>query len=178
MKRRGLAVPEQKGDFLDCPLQVLRISFGHLVAKVSEHSNQCCVFFGKSALQRALAHLQLRCHALRRWLTVGQIFSHPGVAGSPRWGIPESAPLAPRVRRSWSKLNDTERKRVVDAFIALKHITPASGHPGSLRADYTSFCDELGLGGYERNLYDFYVEAHVSVRRNEDTVADDDADAA
>ena len=89
-------------------------------------------------------------------------YAVPGVAGAPRWGIPDMPPATKRVRRSWSTLSDAEKKQVVDAFIALKSTTAASGDPGSPRADYTSFCDELGLGGYERNLYDFYVEAHVN----------------
>jgi tyrosinase len=86
----------------------------------------------------------------------------PGVAGAPRWGIPDMPPVTKRMRRSWSTLSDAEKKQVVDAFIALKKITMTSGDPGSARANYTSFCDELGLGGYERNLYDFYVEAHMN----------------
>jgi tyrosinase len=66
------------------------------------------------------------------------------------------------VRQSWSSLSDSEKKKVVDAFIALKRVTTKSGDPGSARADYKSFCDELNLQGYERNLYDFYVEAHMN----------------
>ncbi len=86
----------------------------------------------------------------------------PGVAGAPRWGFPTAPPATRRVRKSWSTLAEAEKKRVVDAFIALKRVTTKSGDPGSARAGYKSFCDELGLGGYERNLYDFYVEAHVN----------------
>jgi tyrosinase len=89
-------------------------------------------------------------------------FTIPGVAGAPRWGIPDQPPAQNRVRKSWSKLDDTEKKKVVDAFIALKGVTTASGSAGSARANYTSFCDELGLQSYERNLYDFYVEAHMN----------------
>jgi tyrosinase len=89
-------------------------------------------------------------------------YAVPGEAGAPRWGIPATPPTTRRVRRSWSSLSDSEKKKVVDAFIALKHITTTSGDPGSARANYTSFCDELGLQSYERNLYDFYVEAHVN----------------
>lgn len=89
-------------------------------------------------------------------------YAVPGVAGAPRWGFPNMTPTTKRVRKSWSTLTDAEKKRVVDGFIALKHITTTSGNPGSARANYTSFCDELGLGGYARNLYDFYVEAHVN----------------
>ncbi len=86
----------------------------------------------------------------------------PGDAGSPRWGIPETTPTTRRVRRSWSTLSDSEKKQVIDAFIALKNITVDSGDPGSARADYTSFCDELDLQSYDRNLYDYYVEAHAN----------------
>jgi tyrosinase len=86
----------------------------------------------------------------------------PGVASAPRWGIPATPPATTRVRRSWSTLGDAEKKTVVDAFIALKNITVDSGDPGSARAGYTSFCDELGLESYATNLYDFYVEAHVN----------------
>lgn len=89
-------------------------------------------------------------------------YAVPGVSGAPRWGIPAAPPAKLRVRRSWSSLGPDEKKTVVDAFVALKHVTVDSGDPGSARADYTSFCDELGQGGYERNLYDFYVEAHVN----------------
>lgn len=89
-------------------------------------------------------------------------YAIPGVSGAPRWGIPAAPPAALRVRRSWSKLDDAEKKKVVDAFIALKSVTTQSGSPGSSRANYKSFCDELGLTSYERNLYDFYVEAHVN----------------
>lgn len=89
-------------------------------------------------------------------------FDLPGVAGAPRWGIPDMPPATRRVRRSWSTLTDQEKKTVVDAFIALKNITVDSGDPGSTRADYTSFCDELGLQSYARNLYDFYVESHAN----------------
>lgn len=89
-------------------------------------------------------------------------YAVPGVAGAPRWGLPVLPPITRRVRKSWSTLTDVEKKKVADAFIALKRVTTKSGSPGSARANYTSFCDTLGLGGYERNLYDFYVEAHVN----------------
>jgi tyrosinase len=89
-------------------------------------------------------------------------YALPGVAGAPRWGMPVTPPTTLRVRRSWSSLGDSEKKKVVDAFIALKRITVKSDDPGSARANYTSFCDELGLQSYERNLYDFYVEAHMN----------------
>jgi tyrosinase len=89
-------------------------------------------------------------------------YAVPGVAGAPRWGIPKTPPATRRVRRSWSTLSNDEKKKVVDAFIALKSITVDSGDPGSARAGYTSFCDELGLQSYAKNLYDFYVEAHVN----------------
>lgn len=86
----------------------------------------------------------------------------PGVAGAPDWGIPSMPPANTRMRKSWSSLGDADKKKVVDAFIALKKVTPTSGDPGSARANYNSFCDELGLTSYERNLYDFYVEAHAN----------------
>ncbi|WP_428267394.1 tyrosinase family protein [Haliangium sp.] len=86
----------------------------------------------------------------------------PGVSGAPRWGIPDTPPATRRVRRSWSTLTDQDKQAVIDAFVALKNITVDSGDPGSARADYTSFCDELGLTPYPRNLYDFYVEAHAN----------------
>lgn len=89
-------------------------------------------------------------------------FAVPGVAGAPRWGMPGTPPSTTRVRRSWSKLDAAEKKTVVDAFLALKSITVDSGDPGSARAGYTSFCDEPGLQAYEKNLYDFYVEAHTN----------------
>ena len=89
-------------------------------------------------------------------------FAVPGVAGAPRWGIPPMPPVATRMRRSWSSLSPAEKQEVVDAFIALKFITVDSGDPGSARADYNSFCDELGLGGYSLNLYDYYVESHAN----------------
>jgi hypothetical protein len=86
----------------------------------------------------------------------------PGGAGAPRWGLQEAAPATRRVRRSWSTLSGAEKMQVVDAFIALKNVTVDSGDPGSARADYDSFCEELGLPSYERNLYDYYVEAHTN----------------
>lgn len=89
-------------------------------------------------------------------------YAIPGVAGAPKWGMPSAPPPMRRIRRSWTSLNDADKKKVVDAFIALKNITVSSGDPGSARANYTSFCDELGLTSYERNLYDFYVEAHMN----------------
>jgi tyrosinase len=102
------------------------------------------------------------CKQVESTVGMNKGYAVPGVAGAPRWGIPDMPPATKRVRRSWSTLPDAEKKKVVDAFIALKSITAMSGDPGSPRANYTSFCDELGLGGYERNLYDFYVEAHVN----------------
>lgn len=89
-------------------------------------------------------------------------YALPGVSGAPRWGIPDTPPATTRVRRSWSTLTGAEKKTVIDAFIALKKITADSGDPGSPRAAYASFCDELGLQSYATNLYDFYVEAHVN----------------
>jgi tyrosinase len=89
-------------------------------------------------------------------------FAIPGEAGAPRWGVPDAPPVTLRVRRSWSTLDDAEKQTVVDAFLTLKSITVDSGDPGSPRADYSSFCEALGQPTYERNLYDFYVEAHAN----------------
>lgn len=86
----------------------------------------------------------------------------PGTGGAPRWGIPDAPPATRRVRRAWSKLSAAEKKKVVDAFVALKKITVDSGHPGSARANYDSVCEAVGQPGYARNLYDYYVEAHVN----------------
>ncbi|MCA9661196.1 MAG: tyrosinase family protein [Myxococcales bacterium] len=86
----------------------------------------------------------------------------PGTADAPRWGIPESKPAKAKVRRSWSKLDDAEKKRVIDGFLALKQVTVGSGKPGAARADYDSICGPVGQPAYERNLYDYYVEAHMN----------------
>ncbi|MCA9715824.1 MAG: tyrosinase family protein [Myxococcales bacterium] len=91
-------------------------------------------------------------------------YAVPGVAGAPRWGLPPAPPPAPRVRRSWSSLSAADKQQVVDAFLALKSVTVDSGDPGSSRAAYNSFCEDaqLGLTPYAKNLYDFYVEAHIN----------------
>jgi tyrosinase len=89
-------------------------------------------------------------------------FAAPGVAGAPRWGMPAAPPSTRRVRRNWLTLNAAEKKHVIDAFIALKQVTVTSGQPGAPRADYASLCDEIGLQSYQRNLYDYYVEAHAN----------------
>jgi tyrosinase len=102
------------------------------------------------------------CDSINETIGLNDGYYVPGVAGAPRWGIPETPPAKRRIRRSWSTLSDSEKTRVVDAFVALKNVTVESGDPGSSRADYDSFCDELGLQPYERNLYDFYVEAHAN----------------
>lgn len=87
-------------------------------------------------------------------------FDAPGVSGAPRWGIPQTTPSQRRVRRSWSTLSGAQKRKVIDAFIALKGVTADGGSPGSARANYTSLCDQIGLTSYKRNLYDYYVEAH------------------
>ncbi|GAB4535360.1 MAG: tyrosinase family protein [Haliangiales bacterium] len=102
------------------------------------------------------------CQAAHSGAGMHDGFAIPGVAGAPRWGIPASPPASPRVRRSWSTLDADDKQAVIDAFLALKNITLDSGDPGSARADYQSFCDQLGLQRYTRNLYDYYVEAHAN----------------
>jgi len=106
-------------------------------------------------------HSQI-CEQINAGMGLHDGYDVPGIAGAPRWGIPETTPTTRRVRRSWSTLSDVEKTQVIDAFIALKNITVDSGDLGSARADYDSFCDELGLQSYERNLYDYYVEAHMN----------------
>ncbi|MCX4248002.1 tyrosinase family protein [Paraliomyxa miuraensis] len=86
----------------------------------------------------------------------------PGTAGAARWGIPAKPPAKAKVRRSYSSLSDAEKKKVVDAFVALKKVTTGSGSPGSSRANYDSICGPVGQPQYERNLYDYYVEAHMN----------------
>lgn len=86
----------------------------------------------------------------------------PGTAGAPRWGIPKSPPATRRVRRSWSSLSAADKKKVVDAFVALKKVTVDSGSPGAARANYDSICGPVGQPAYARNLYDYYVEAHMN----------------
>lgn len=100
-------------------------------------------------------------------------YEAPGVAGAPRWGIPDQAPETPRVRRAWSSLSDSEKRHVMDGFKALKRITPSSGDPGSPRADYVSLCGLLDQPQYERNLYDYYVEAHIGAMLNMMTPLED-----
>ncbi|MCA9705026.1 MAG: tyrosinase family protein [Myxococcales bacterium] len=86
----------------------------------------------------------------------------PGTAGAPRWGIPAAKPAAPRIRRSWSTLDDAAKKQVIDGFVALKQVTAGSGKPGASRAEYDSICGPVGQPAYARNLYDYYVEAHMN----------------
>jgi tyrosinase len=104
----------------------------------------------------------LLCEQLNATVGLNDGYDVPGDAGAPRWGMPETAPATRRVRRSWTSLDGAEKRRVADAFLALKNVTVDSGDPGSARADYNSFCGELGLDGYPRNLYDYYVEAHAN----------------
>lgn len=82
----------------------------------------------------------------------------PGVAGAPRWGIPETPPASLRIRRSWSSLSDAEKQQYVDGILLLKTTTVDSQRGGAERANYESFCG----GSYARNLYDYYVELHAS----------------
>jgi tyrosinase len=110
-------------------------------------------------------HAQI-CEQINATVGLNDGYDVPGVAGAPRWGMPSSSPSSPlasrRVRRSWSSLDEAEKKHVVDGFVALKNVTVDSGDPGSPRAEYSSFCTALGLEPYARNLYDFYVEAHAN----------------
>ncbi len=107
---------------------------------------------------------EMICMQLESLADPDESYAIPGVAGASRWGIPDEPPATPRVRRSWSSLDAAAKKQVVDAFIALKQITVDSGDPGSSRADYNSFCEQpaLGLNPYPKNLYDYYVEAHIN----------------
>lgn len=82
----------------------------------------------------------------------------PGVAGAPRWGMPEAEFSTLRVRRSWSILSDEEKRQYLDGILLLKQTTVESSMIGAERANYESFCP----GGYTRNLYDYYVELHAS----------------
>lgn len=104
----------------------------------------------------------------------GEGYGVPGVSGAERWGIPETAPATPRVRRSWSTLSDDEKKQVVDGFVKLKQTTVDSGAPGAERADYETCCE--GEGSYTRNLHDYYVELHssgayVSMRKDDQSMS-------
>ncbi|MCB9745314.1 MAG: tyrosinase family protein [Alphaproteobacteria bacterium] len=103
-----------------------------------------------------------RCNLIERQVGTHEGFYAPGDAGYADWGFPLETPPQPRVRRSWTSLSLEEQRRVLDAFVALKQVKVGSGDPGSERADYTSLCSELGLEPYERNLYDYYVEAHTN----------------
>lgn len=102
------------------------------------------------------------CEKIAETVGLHDGFDAPGVAGAPRWGIPETIPDSRRVRRSWSTLSGDEKRKVLDAFLALKNVTVDSGDPGSSRANYNSLCEATGQTGYKRNLYDFYVEAHMN----------------
>src|SRR5215470_12967425 len=62
-----------------------------------------------------------------------------------------------RVRRSWATLSAAERKKVVDAFVALKKKT-------ALTWSYRSYCESPAYGPlppYTKNAYDYFVELHV-----------------
>jgi tyrosinase len=63
-----------------------------------------------------------------------------------------------RVRRSWTALSAAERKKVVDAFVALKKKT-------SLTWSYQSYCESPAYGPlrpYTKNSYDYFVELHLA----------------
>lgn len=102
------------------------------------------------------------CGRIDKSMDDGEGYDLPGVAGAPRWGIPDTTPEAPRVRRSWTSLSDDEKQEVIDGFLLLQETTIGSDLPGAERANYDSFCDALGQTQYERNLYDYYVEAHAN----------------
>lgn len=89
----------------------------------------------------------------------------PGVAGAPRWGMPDTVPTTVRVRRSWTSLSDAEKKQYIDGVLLLKMTTVDSAFVGAERADYQSFCPS----GYARNLYDYYVELHASATSSMET---------
>lgn len=105
---------------------------------------------------------ELICNAIAGSMGQHDGFDAPGEAGAPRWGLLEATPETLRVRRSWSSLSDEEKEQVVQAFLLLKNTTVESGDPGSARADYDSLCEATGQAPYERNLYDYYVEAHAN----------------
>src|SRR5690606_6424592 len=110
-----------------------------------------------------------QCKVMDRMIGTHDGVDGPGTAGAPRWGIPKSAPSKRRVRRSWSSLSAEDKKKVVDAFVALKQAKVGSDSPGAARANYTSICDGVGQPAYERNLYDYYVEAHMNAFLSMDT---------
>lgn len=112
---------------------------------------------GLHVQQELLSHMDCE-QILNLSIRGGKGSGVPGVSGAERWGMPSGTPTSLRVRRSWSTLSNAEKKQVVDAFIKLKQTTIGSGAPGADRADYTSFCPN----GYSRNLYDYYVELHLS----------------
>ena len=64
-----------------------------------------------------------------------------------------TAPVAVRVRKSWSSLSSKERKQFIDGVVALKKKT-------DLRFDYASDCAGKP-GEYVKNRYDYYVEMHL-----------------
>jgi tyrosinase len=70
-------------------------------------------------------------------------------------GASSKGPL--RVRRNWTSLSPAERKRVIDAILALKRTSPTWA--------YKSFCEDpvIGSGGaYTKNAYDYFVELHMA----------------
>jgi tyrosinase len=82
--------------------------------------------------------------------------STSGGQGSGRDG--GSSAAGTRVRRSWATLSASERKHVVDAFVALKKKT-------NLTWDYQSYCESPSYGPlppYTKNAYDYFVELHIA----------------
>jgi tyrosinase len=69
-----------------------------------------------------------------------------------------SNPSSYRVRRSWATLSAADRKKVVDAFVALKKKT-------NLTYSYQSYCENPKYGPmppYTKNAYDYFVELHIA----------------
>lgn len=97
------------------------------------------------------------CELIEKSIPGGEGLGFPGDAGFPRFGLDSEAPDELRVRRSWSTLDAAEKQEVAEAFLALKKTLAGSGAPGAERAAYASYC-----GNYDRNLFDFYVEIHLS----------------
>jgi tyrosinase len=79
----------------------------------------------------------------------------PGAGGGQDGG---SNPSSYTVRRSWATLSSSERKHVIDAFVALKKKT-------SLTWSYQSYCQSPEYGPpppYTKNAYDYFVELHIA----------------
>ena len=108
----------------------------------------CIALMSTALLGSGCDKHELVCEKIAEAAGTHDGFAVPGVAGAPRWGIPETTPETLRERRSWSSLSNDDKQQVMDGFKALKNITVDSGDPGSARADYTSFCTELGQHQY------------------------------